>query len=289
MLYALMLAWEMHQWYKEGRRGHASILLLLPSAIISIIYFSPILLALPILLLAVRYLGTAPRASSILVSLGSTLMIHPLLGYFLLFFTKEKKVFGITALLSTLILLFLPLTVMSWENLWDCYKSWITGFRNPPSGTILSQEFSLIHLIREHQLMPEWLLRLFVVNLFHYQLLPCLKSRRLADPTVLLNLFGSSIILFIGLFSGMNTPYTAVIAMSGVVAWMRFSNYSSRIKYTLGGISLFLTYLSFMLGSLTRSIGPTEELMVILPMSVVWFLNVFEIWRYIYKNKVSTS
>lgn len=289
VMYVLMLGWSVYQWYHRAVSGRLALLALLPAVIISITHFSPILLGLPSLLLAVLYLRTKPKASAVLVSFAGVLMIHPLLGYFLIFFTKHKKAFGITALVSSILLLLLPLSVISLDTLWTSYKAWITGFRSIPTSEDLPHEFSLIHLMREHEIMPEWLLRLFVINLFHYQLLPCLKSRKLDDPSVLLPLFGSSIVLFIGLFSGMNTLYTSVIAMSGTVGWMIFSDYSKKIKYPFGAIALASAYLGLTFGMLEVFSDTVSELLVTLPMSAVWFVNVLEIWKYIYKNKAKKS
>ena len=275
----------MYEWYRRGYTGRLALFALFPAIIISVIHFSPILLGLPTLLLAALYLENKPKVSAVIVSIASVLMIHPLLGYFLIFFTKRKKEFGITALVSSILLLLLPLTIMSTEALWATYKVWFAGFRSIPTSDNLPHEFSLIHLIRGHRIMPEWLLRLFVINLFHYQLLPCLKSRKLNDPSVLLPLFGSSIVLFIGLFSGMNTPYTPVIAMSGTLAWMISGESYTKVKYIFGISALTSAYFGFMLGRLGIFVGTVSELVVLLPMSAAWFVNVLEIWRYIYRNK----
>lgn len=285
VMYILILGWSAYKWYQKGVSYRLAILMLSPALVVSVIHFTPILLGLPMLTLAVQYLQTRPKISAVLVSIASVLTIHPLLGYFLIFFTKNKKEFGITALVATIILLLLPLTVMSMDALWVSYKGWITGFRSIPTVAELPNEFSVIHLIRKYEILPPWLLRLLVINLFHIQLLPCLKARKLETPQSLLPLFSGSIILFIGLFSGMNTLYTSVISMSGTVIWMLFGNLSEKTKYTLGGVTLGLSYTGITLGLFASDTNLVSELLVLLPMSIVWLLNVLEIWKYIYKNK----
>ncbi|MDO4695502.1 hypothetical protein [Porphyromonas sp.] len=287
VLYFVAVLWGSYKMFLSIPNCRYFLLLLLPAFFLSVGYFSPILLSLPFILIAALYLDTHPKVSAAVVSLGSVLMIHPLLGYFLIFFTDRKREFGVTALVATLFFTLLPLVIFSPKELLSSYYEWISGFRGvPPDTQSLPQKFSFIHIMRVYEVLPAWVMRLFIINLFHVQLLPCLKVRHLSSPAPIFPLFVSSLLLFIGLFSSMNTPYTLLISLVGVLGWVQYSRLKRGWSKAIGLTVVIISYLCLGLIGLGYISMNIAEIAVTLPLFAVWIICMVEIWRHMYKYKV---
>lgn len=291
-LYVFGIMWSFLRLYRNGAMTLTGATLLLPAFITSILHFSPILLSLPLLLGGALTLQKSPSTSAIIVSFGTVLLIHPLLGYFFIFTRTSKTKFGLTALITTLLLLLIPLVRYSPTELWDLYAAWVMGFRSTPTGSDLPMEYSPLHLMRELTTLSPYIQKLILINLFHIQLLPCLKMKRLSEPGILLPLFTSSLLMFIGLFSAMNTPYTSLIAVVGMLGWWHYGSFTKSRRNMIGITTLLLVYGALLLrlfGSSTPMISPYAiEAMGTLPLFVVWSLCIIEIWKRIYAAKKGT-
>lgn len=287
-IYIVLWGWCTYL-YVQSSKFQPILLCVLLAIVISAIHFAPILLSLPVLLLGGMCIDTKPKVSAILISFFSVLLIYPLLGYFYIFYTKQKKAFGRSALISTLCFLVIPLGVMSWEALWQAYLRWIMDFR-ATSSSFSTFPLSLLSLIRGYDLVSPRILKLVVVNLFHLLLLPCLKARRLSDPTPIRTVFCSAILTFIGIFSEMNTLYTTVISMTGAVLWIMNSRYTRHRKAWEVATLISLQYVGMSLGLfIDTSTSVFPALLVLLPALRIWILSLLEIWQYMRQHKVKST
>lgn len=180
---------------------------------------------LPLYLLCFALLEKQPKISGGLSTFATLIGLHPLLSIFLIFFTKKRRAFGTGAIIGGVIGLLIPLLVFEPMVYLHALGSWYLGFREnmaPLSNGVMS-DYSVIGLLRHLTTLHERWIWLILVNLFHLLLLPTLRIRRSRQPIRMAPLFVGAVLSFIGLMSGLNSPYTIVLPLTGILLWALYS------------------------------------------------------------------
>lgn len=201
------------------------IAMVLPIFIFDAIYSLRLIWVLPHYLLCLALLEKQPKVSGVLAAIGTLLGLHPLLSLFLIFFTKKRRAFGMGAIVGGVIGLLAPLFVYDPMLYLRSMGAWYMSFRakmTPLADGVMS-DYSAIGLLRHLTTLHERWIWLILVNLFHLLLLPTLRIGRSRQPSRMAPLFVGSVLTFIGLMSGLNSPFTIVLPLSGILLWALYS------------------------------------------------------------------
>lgn len=286
LLLAIGVAMSLTAYFILAFEKEARIESFLPILLAGLVVRSKLLWVLPIYLFCVAMLRKHPRVTGFTAIVGTLLGIYPLLAILLIFFTKERRAFGIGAFVGLTIGFLLPLILYPPSEYLPALGAWYSGFRNPlpelQNGRI--SDYSLMGLLRISNVISPRFHWLVLVQVFHLLLLPCLRAMRSDDPSAKAEIYTGAVLTFIALFSGLNEPNSLIIATTGIMLWALYSRiYPRWLRYTAIAISWLLNLglrIALMISpELTHTHTITIAALTLLPLLPIFTLQVIELWK----------
>lgn len=260
--------------------------LILPLYTFAIAHDYLLVWVLPFYLISLVLLQRIPMLSGFVSVFATLIGIHPLLAIFLIFFTKERKAFALGAMVAAVIGFLLPFLTYSPKDYLDTLIAWYSGFRGsmPSLTNERVSDYSLIGLLRVYTPLCSGVIWLILVNFFHFLLLPCLRVIRSKNPSRLAPIYIGSALTFIGIMSGLNSPYTLAIPLTGVLIWALYSSrYPSWLLFLAMLVISLLSYGMTFAVLIAPDLLHTHALLLCTITIIVLFpihiFQVIELWR----------